>query len=97
MAQDKPQDAVAFTSFGGLVTNGDPRDIGLSAQVLENLVLTVPGMLISRKGHGAAVFSNAQAAGTGDVIGMYRFETPSARWAIHQTDDGAIRVGKDAS
>lgn len=94
MPQDQVKSAIAFTSFGGLTTNGDARDISLGAVRMENLSLVVPGQLTSRKGHSNVSFANGQADVLFDVIFMMRYESPSAGFVIYQLTDGSIRIGR---
>lgn len=97
MPQDNAKSAVPFTSFGGLVSHGDKRDIGLGAALLENMTIATPGILASRKGHVRTSLENEQVSDTVAVIAMTRYESPSYAWVIYQTIDGSVRAGRSPS
>lgn len=84
--------------FRGLVTNSDPRDIGLGASQNQlNMQCLVSGQIQCRGGNRPVTFSNGIASVAGQVIGMFYFQTPSDPMVIWQQSDGSIRVGKNAA
>lgn len=86
------------TQFRGLATNADPRDIGVAAsQEQTNMLCLVNGQIQCRGGNRPAVFANGIASVSGQVIGAFYFQTPSADWVVFQQADGTVRVGRGAS
>lgn len=97
MPQDNSRNGVAYTEFGGLVTNADPRDIGLGAMRAENISLVTPGQLDSRKGHRPVSFANDVTSDNTTVFAMARYETPIDKFVVYLSSDGEIRAGRGAS
>jgi hypothetical protein len=84
--------------FRGLITNADPRDIGVGAsQDQTNMQCLVNGQIQCRGGNRPVTFSNGITSVAGQIIGMCFFQTPNDAIVVFQNEKGEIRVGKNAA
>jgi len=84
--------------FRGLITNADPRDIGVGAsQDQTNMQCLVSGQIQCRGGNRPVTFSNGIPSVAGQIIGIQYFQTPSDAIVLFQNAVGEIRVGKNAA
>lgn len=93
--QDQERPPLHYVTFGGLVTNADPRDIGYGAVRLENMTLAIPGQLSSRKGHTLLEFANDPGSGDANIMAMCRFETPAYKFVVCQLEHGGVYAKGD--
>lgn len=86
-----------YTTFGGLVSNGDPRDIGPGATVLENFTLVIPGQLTSRKGLAPVEYANEIGTADADILALTRYETAAYKFIVYQLNNGSVCAGREPS
>lgn len=98
MSYDRPKKRVTIGTFGGLLTNADPFDIGVNgALVMQDCHGLIPGQLTPRKGHAAVVFANAISATSAEVMATYFYPSSLADYVIYTLNDGLIKAGKTPS
>jgi hypothetical protein len=82
-----------INGFPGLNTRGDPRDIEPgAAQVQENWQSVSPGELTIRKGLQIHAFTTTITI-TDDILAMYTYLTPNARYCAMLTSNGDVYYG----
>lgn len=91
----EPTNSQRAAQFKGLITNADPRDLGVSAGVVQsNIQCTRDGALDVRGGVRPGTFTNGTTAAAGQVMSVFNYRAAVTDWVIWQQNDGTVRVGK---
>lgn len=85
--------------FGGLLTNMDVKDVPAGRMVTQtNIGNYRPGRLDVRKGVlQLATPWSLTVSGTDDVIAVFGFLAPQARWLVLEKTDGSVKAIRDGA